>query len=133
MKQPRTCGNLHIPWYFCICQVETIFLDELELAQHVSQTIIDFINKELDESKYKNDCLKHTLSPDYPIKLEESVHKSSKSRILKAKFETLPGKALYQGTVEVREICIIFLIEFLVEKRRIHNIYASGISQIKHL
>lgn len=77
-------------------------MDDLNLAIQIAQLTIDSINKQLDESKHKNDCLRHTLSRNYKIELEEEKRKNKK--VLKAKFETLPGKALYQGAVEVKNL-----------------------------
>jgi hypothetical protein len=101
MKQPRNCDNLRIPFEYCICQQETFEMDEPELAQKVAQTIIDSINSQIDTSPYRKLCQHHLLSPDYPIRLEEYVQNNNETRILKAKFETLPGEALYQGLVQV--------------------------------
>lgn len=101
MKQPRNCNNLNIPWEHCICYTQALDLNDLKLAQRVAQSIVDFINRQLDESEYTDKCLRHTLSPNYPIRLEEFLHKDSNSRTLKAKFETMPGQALYQGIIQV--------------------------------
>jgi hypothetical protein len=81
--------------------METIDLIDPKLSKRVAQSIVDSINKQLDESKYSDKCLRHVLSPDYPIRLEEFLQEDSKSRMLKAKFETMPGRALYQGIVQV--------------------------------
>lgn len=101
MKQPRDCDNLLIPFDYCLCQQESIDLDEPEMAQRVAQVIIDSINQQIDASSYSKLCKRHRLSPEYPIRLEEYVQYGAETRILKAKFETLPGEALYQGVVQV--------------------------------
>jgi hypothetical protein len=106
MKQPRNCDNLRIPFDYCLCQQESVDLDQPQLAQRVAQTIIDSINQQIDASPYGKLCKHHKISPDYPIRLEEFVQEENNTRILKAKFETLPGEALYQGIVRV---CIFIL------------------------
>ncbi|KAI6176156.1 hypothetical protein M3Y97_00767900 [Aphelenchoides bicaudatus] len=100
MKQPRNCDNLHIPFDYCICQRKSIDLDDPNLSKQVAQKVIDSINRQLDESPYSSLCKRHTLSSKYPIRLEEFVQEDSTKQILKVKFETLPGEALYQSIVQ---------------------------------
>lgn len=86
-----------------MCYVKKVDLNDGQLAKRVAQVIIDFINDFVEKSKDGHKCLRHELSPDYSIRLEESILGNSSSRVLTAKFQTLPGQALYQAVVEVRK------------------------------
>ncbi|KAI6177764.1 hypothetical protein M3Y97_00943400 [Aphelenchoides bicaudatus] len=99
MNQPRDCDSLSIPQEYCICLQESRQLNDKELALKVVQALIDSMNTKLEKSEYNDLCHKHTPSDKSPILLEELKQKDPNTRMLSAKFKTMPGNALYQGIV----------------------------------
>ncbi|KAH9524034.1 hypothetical protein Btru_047960 [Bulinus truncatus] len=97
----RTCPDIPIPMEFCLCNQETV--EEVPINSSISNGLAGLVVGAINDKRNSSLCagLKlRAILQTFAIKLPSLG--SDDKRLYKVKFQTVPGNAVYEGTVQTK-------------------------------
>lgn len=100
LHKPRNCGNLRIPFDYCICEYHSEERKNKDVATKLAQILVDKMNDELEAQKVANVCTILRLDVHKPPVVEEFEPRAQLG-VYRVTYQTAPGGGHFWGYVQV--------------------------------
>ncbi|KAI8776133.1 uncharacterized protein LOC106069867 [Biomphalaria glabrata] len=97
----RTCSDASIPMEFCLCGQETMI--DLHVSSNISRGLADIVVSAVNRKPNSSVCSLLRLKAVLQIRTANVSSLNTRDvRLFKVKVQTVPGDAIYEGTVQTK-------------------------------